>query len=264
MAANTVILNYTEQGRGSPLVLLHGFPLSSAIWTQQQQSLGDHYRVITPDLRGHGKSPVPEGVYDMELLARDVLALLDSLEIEQATIMGHSMGGYVTLALWRIARKRFRAFGLISSQAGADSEEARQNRAAQAEKVYVNGSSAIADIMMPRMFSPTLEKDESMIEQTRLMMVNTRPAGIIGSLRGMALRPDSTSLLADIDVPALIMAGDKDQIIPLSKAEDVAASIPNAILVTIENAGHMPMLEQPQATVHAIRNFLSDLEPGEK
>src|SRR5215475_5055872 len=118
---NLVTLHYSEQGQGLPVVLLHGYPLSSAIWQTQQNGLSDHYRVITPDLRGHGQSPAPDGVYEMETMARDVLSLLDSLQVEKAAIMGHSMGGYVTFALWRLAPERFAAFGLICSQAQPDS-----------------------------------------------------------------------------------------------------------------------------------------------
>src|SRR5947207_15861847 len=115
-------LHYSEQGQGFPVVLLHGYPFSSAIWQTQQQGLSDHFRVITPDLRGHGQSPAPEGIYEMDQMAQDVLALLDSLNVQKAAIMGHSMGGYVTLAMWRLAPERFSALGLICSQAAADTE----------------------------------------------------------------------------------------------------------------------------------------------
>ncbi len=257
--SNTVTLHYSEHGQGMPVVLLHGYPLNSAIWHTQQQGLSDHYRVITPDLRGHGQSPAPDGVYSMELLAADVLALLDSLSIPKAVIMGHSMGGYVTLALWRIAPQRFKALGLICSQAAPDSEEARNNRYKTAEKVFGEGSQVVAHSMVPRLFAPNVPEDESFIEQVRMMIVNTRPSGIIGSLKGMAARPDSTALLPEINVPVLILTGDKDQIIAPQKADNMASAIPTATLVSVENAGHLPMLEQPQATTMAIRNFLDEL-----
>src|SRR5579871_5777811 len=117
--ADTVKLHYSEAGQGAPVVLLHGFPLSSAIWQEQQRSLSDRFRVITPDLRGHGNSPAPSGAYTMESLAQDLLALLDSLGIAQAAILGHSMGGYIALAALKLAPERFTALGLIASQAGA-------------------------------------------------------------------------------------------------------------------------------------------------
>src|SRR4249920_2288480 len=128
MDTNTIKLTYSEAGQGTPVVLLHGFPLSSSIWNEQQQRLSDHYRVITPDLRGHGRSPAPSGVYQMDLLAGDVLALLDALLIQKAILMGHSMGGYVALAAWKLAPDRFLALALVDSQAGADTEAARQGR----------------------------------------------------------------------------------------------------------------------------------------
>src|SRR5947207_559617 len=145
--ADIVKLHFSEAGEGTPVVLLHGFPLSSAIWHKQQQCLSDFYRVISPDLRGHGQSPAPAGVYEMETLARDVLALLDSLQITKAAFVGHSMGGYVALAAWTLAPERFLALGLIASQAAADTEEGRRGRFKMAEKVAAEGNQAVAAAM---------------------------------------------------------------------------------------------------------------------
>ena len=145
---DTVNLHFSDAGQGTPVVLLHGFPLSHSIWTQQQESLARHYLVIAPDLRGHGQSPAPAGVYEMETLARDVLALLDSLGIAQAVIMGHSLGGYVTLAAWKCAPQRFLAMGLIDSHASADTDEGRQKRLQLVEKVAAQGSLAAAEAML--------------------------------------------------------------------------------------------------------------------
>lgn len=258
---NTVNLHYTEQGQGIPLILLHGFPLSSAIWHDQVRTLSDHYHVVAPDLRGHGQSPAPDGLYNMELMAQDVFKLMDTLQIDKAAIMGHSMGGYIALAAWRQHPERFLAFGLIGSHAWADNEEIRQNRLAQAEKVFVQGSGVIAEAMMPKLFAPSVPADELFREQVRTTMLSTRPTGIMGALRGMAARPDSSGLLPNMNIPVLILVGDSDQFVPIQRAETMAAAIPDATLVTIENAGHMPMLEQPQATALAIRNFLAVLNP---
>jgi 3-oxoadipate enol-lactonase len=255
--ADTVTLYYSEAGQGTPLVLLHGFPLSGAIWHEQQRQLGEHYRVIVPDLRGHGRSPAPRGVYEMDLLARDVLALLDSLQIKQAVIMGHSMGGYVALAAWRIAPERFLALGLIASQAGADTDEGREGRYRMAEKVAAEGIKVVAEAMLPKLFAVNLSAEAPIIEPVRQLILNTQLAGIIGSLQGMAVRPDSGALLPTISIPVLILAGDQDQIIPPDKAKAMAAALATATRTMVENAGHMPMLEQPDATTTAIRSFLS-------
>lgn len=256
---SSVTLNYAEAGQGTPVVLLHGFPLSSVIWHEQQQRLSAHYRVITPDLRGHGQSPAPLGVYEMDLMARDVLATLDSLDIKKAIILGHSMGGYVTLAAWKLAPERFLALGLINSQAGADTEEGRQGRYKMAEKVAAEGSKVMAEAMIPKLFAPDLPAEAPIREQVRRMILNTPPAGIIGTLKGMAVRSDSGAMLAKLNLPVLILTGDKDQIIPPEKAKALASAISTATLTMVANAGHMPMLEQPEATTKALRDFLSEV-----
>lgn len=255
--SETVKLHYTEAGQGTPVVLLHGFPLSSSIWRHQQRQLSDLYRVITPDLRGHGASPAPNGIYQMADLARDVLALLDSLQIEKAVWLGHSMGGYVALAAWKLAAEKFLALGLIASHAAADTDEGRQGRFKLVEKVAAQGSQVVADAMLPKLFAPQLSPADPSIDQARQMILQTPSAGIIGSLQGMAARDDSTALLSQIKVPALILAGDQDQIIPIAKAEATAVAIPRSTFTIVEQAGHMPMLERPEATTTALRKFLS-------
>jgi 3-oxoadipate enol-lactonase len=253
---DTAILHYVESGQGLPLMLLHGFPLSGSIWQRQRESLSERCRVIVPDLRGHGQSPAPAGVYEMGLLARDVLALLDALGIDKAVIMGHSMGGYVTLATWQLAPERFLGLGLIASQAAADTDEGRQNRYKLADKVATAGSQALADVMLPKLFALTLASDAPCRTLVHKLILGTRPAGIIGALKGLALRPDSGPLLPTISVPTLIVAGRQDQIIAPAKAQAMTDLIPNATLSMIDRAGHMPMLEQPDATTTAMRDYL--------
>lgn len=250
-------LSYSESGRGTPVVLLHGFPLCSDIWSSQRKRLSERYRVVTPDLRGHGRSPAPPGIYTMDTLAQDVLALLDALEIQQAVLMGHSLGGYVTLAAWKRAPERFLALGLIASQAGADTEEGRQGRYQMVEKVAAGGSQVVADAMLPKLFAPHLAVENTIINQVRQMILSTPTAGIIGALQGMAERHDATGQLSEINVPMLLLSGNKDQLIPLEKAQAMASVIPNATLTVIENVGHMPMLELPLTTTMAISHFLN-------
>ena len=252
--ADAVKLHYSEAGNGTPVVLLHGFPLSSEIWRAQQSGLSDRWRVITPDLRGHGKSPAPEGAYSMETMARDVLALLDTLRISKAVILGHSMGGYLTLAAAKIAPERFLGLGLVASQAAADTEEARQGRFKTIEKVSADGNSAVAAAMIPRLFAPNA--DPKIVEATRQMILNTPRAGIIGTLQAMASRENTEAVLAKMKVPVLLLAAEHDQIIPLARSEALAAAVPGAKLAVIEKVGHMPMLEDPARTTAAIGEFL--------
>jgi pimeloyl-ACP methyl ester carboxylesterase len=259
MNASSIPLAHREAGSGLPLVFLHGFPLSHRIWEAQLNALSDRCRVIAPDLRGHGQSPAPEGPYPMETMAGDVLALLDSLRVPRAVILGHSMGGYVTLALWRLAPERVVALGLVGSQAGADTEEVRKGRLATAEKVAASGAGVVADAMIPKLFAPGTSADSALAQSVRQIILSTSPTGIRGTLHGMAARPDSTPLLAGMEVPTLFLCGEQDQIIPLAKSEAMAAAAPRATLAPIPNAGHMPMLEQPDAVTQAIRQFLQPL-----
>jgi 3-oxoadipate enol-lactonase len=258
--SDAVALHYMESGQGMPVVLLHGFPLSGSIWHTQRERLSERYRVVVPDLRGHGRSPAPAGIYEMDLLARDVFALLDALAIEQAVIMGHSMGGYATLAAWQLAPERFLGLGLIASQAAADTEEARQNRYKLADNVGAEGSQALADGMLPKLFAPNLAGDAPCRGLVRQLILATQLNGIIGSLKGMALRPDSGPLLPTVSVPTLIVAGRQDQIIAPAKAEAMARLMPHATLAMIDNAGHMPMLEQFDATTSAMQDFLAGID----
>jgi pimeloyl-ACP methyl ester carboxylesterase len=254
--SDIVKLHYVEAGQGTPVVLLHGFPLSCAIWREQIRDLSQSYRVITPDLRGHGASPVPTGIYEMSHLAGDVLALLDVLHIRQAFIIGHSMGGYVTLAAWRLAPLRFLGMGLVASHAAADSEEGRHGRYRMAEKLGSEGSQVAVDAMLPKIFAAGQSLDSPLVEQVRQLIVNTSCNGMIGAQKGMAARPDSTDLLPTINVPSLVLAGGRDQIIPIERARATATAMPRSTLAIIDEAGHMPMLECPAATTAAIRNFL--------
>lgn len=253
-------LHFTEQGSGDPLVLLHGFPLSSVIWREQQTRLSDHYRVITPDLRGHGRSPVTDEAYSMDLLAGDVLDLLDALALPQATIMGHSMGGYVALALAARAPHRLRALGLVGSHPFADNEDARQNRHRQVLAVQQQASVApVVEAMLPRLFAPGKPDDDTLAEQVSTIMSATKPLGVVGALLGMAARPDLTAALRGFPFSVLVITGDKDPILTLARAEETASMLTKGMLVTIENAGHMMMMEQPQATTMAIRQFMEEV-----
>jgi pimeloyl-ACP methyl ester carboxylesterase len=149
--------------------------------------------------------------------------------------------------------------GVVRGQAGADTEEGRTGRHRLAEKVAVAGSKVVAEAMIPKLFAATLPAGAPIVEQVRQIILSTQPAGIIGTLKGMALRPDSGTLLPNLRIPVLLLTGDKDQIIPPEKAKAMAAAIGTATLTTVDIAGHMPMLEQPQATTAAISTFLSEI-----
>lgn len=253
-----VTLEYTQQGEGEiPLLLLHGFPFDRSIWSKQQTALmNDSTRIITPDLRGHGRSPAPEGAYSVDLMARDLLLMLDELDVEKAVWVGHSMGGYITLAAYRLAPERFAGLGLIGSQHLADTPEAKAKRYERAEQVHKEGAEAAVN---HNLFAPDTPDDSQYVRDVMQLTRLTSPAGIIGSLYAMAERPDSSDTLRSITVPVLLLTGKEDQLIPAERVEQMAALIPESVdtdVVILDGAGHMPMMEQVPQTTHALSRLM--------
>ena len=245
---NGIQIAFEVLGRtGYSLVLIHGFGLNRSIWKPMASVFfGEQYTILL-DLRGHGESDAPEGLYNMCLFAEDIVGLLDHLGIEKAILCGHSLGGYVALAFAMTYPDRLAGLGMITSRSGADSEEARMGRYELAEKVRENGSVELAKTLVPR-----LTTDETIRKQSSAIIEKTHPTGIIGAAMGMAERPDRSHLLKEIKVPALVVAGEEDLLIDTDQAVQMAELLPNGELLIIPNAGHMPMLETPEALAEGL------------
>ena len=256
-------LAFEDIGSGRPLVLLHGFPFNRTMWSSQVDFLKDRYRVITPDFRGLGQSgPGPGGSAGMDEMARDVIALLDHLRLDRAVIGGLSMGGYVTLALYKLFPLRVRAMILADTKAQADTEEGRATRFLQATKISEEGMGSVADELLQKLVAPaSFERRQDVVTFTRNMILNTDPAGAVAALHGMAARRDYTYFLSQIYPPAWIVVGSEDQIAPVSDAEVMHREIRGSRLTVIEGAGHVSNLEYPQEFNEALLDFLETLEP---
>jgi 3-oxoadipate enol-lactonase len=252
---NAVTLHYEERGEGMPVVLLHGFPFDHTIWAAQLAALSDGYRVIAPDLRGHGHSPAPEGLYDMDIMASDVVKLLDDLDIEQAVWVGHSMGGYITLAGLRRAISRIRAVAFVATHPRPDSPDKRIQRLQSADLALQNGPRDIALSMMGVLFAPEVDRKSPLAQRIYDIMASTPAHGVAGALRGMAERPASLLTIQRLQKPSVIIGGAEDQIVTPDTADWMATEIPDTELVLIDGAGHLPMVEQPDATTEALRTF---------
>lgn len=250
-------LHHEIHGDGLPVLMIHGFPFDRTIWKSQVAALSSDYRVITPDLRGHGQTPASDGVYTMDLLAHDVLALLDELGVERAVWVGHSMGGYLSMAALRLAPERLMGLALVATHPHADSEDRRIQRIQSAESALENGSANIALSMMSMLFATNTDPKSPTARGVYDIMIEASPEGLNGALRGMAERPESVATLQALSIPALVIAGAEDQIVDVAVAEKMAAMIPQAELVVVPEAGHMVMVEQPDATNEALRRFLS-------
>jgi 3-oxoadipate enol-lactonase len=247
---NGIRLAYDRRGKGTPLVLLHGYPLDHRLWDDIAPLLEDQFDLIIPDLRGFGGSTTVDDFYTMEDYASDIAALLDSLGIQKTAIAGHSMGGYVALAFARLYPERVTGLGLISSQVLADTPAKRDDRFKTAAEVADKGPASIVESMTPKFTS-----DPRLQEFARSTMELQQPAAYIGALKAMGERVDSTPLLESINYPVVIVHGDADNLIPIDRAREVKAALPDSYLVEISGAGHLPMMEAKEKTAEALRHL---------
>jgi 3-oxoadipate enol-lactonase len=253
---------YDEAGSGSPVVLLHGYPFNRSMWREQVAALSAKYRVITPDLRGHGETTVTDEPATMDEMAQDVAALLDKLGIERVTLGGLSMGGYVTLAFYRRFPLRVRALILADTRPQADTLEARRNREEQAKKILNEGMQSIADDFLKKVLTPvTLSERPEITERVREMILKTNAQGAAAALRGMAVRHDQTDFLEEIFAPTLILVGSEDQLTPPKDAELMKREIRGSRFEIIEGASHLSNIERPEDFNRALLNFLNALQP---
>jgi pimeloyl-ACP methyl ester carboxylesterase len=265
VALSSTKMAYVDRGAGTVVLLVHGFPLDHTMWSAQIDALATHTRVIAPDLRGFGRTPLAPGDGDrgitMEQYADDLSELLDKLSIRGPIVLaGFSMGGYVA---WQFVRKyRERLLGLIpcDTRAAADNDEARAGRLKMAAHVAEWGSGRVAEIMGPKLFAPaTLEKAPDVVSAVRKVVERTPPAGIAAAQRGMAARPDITGMLPTIKLPTLVLVGEHDAISPPTEMRAIAEAIPAAQFVVIPAAGHMTTMENPAAVNEAIVRFVRQL-----
>lgn len=254
-------LTYLDAGQGPVVVLLHGFPLCSAMWRPQMRALQDNYRVIIPDLRGFGGSSPFGASPSLEQMADDVAGLLAALKINEPVVLGGlSMGGYVALAVARKYPNRLRALVLADTRAEPDDAQGKANRDAMIAFAQANDARAVIDKMLPKLLAEhTLAARPDVVQEIRDMASAQSIEGIVGALKVLRDRPDARPGLAHIRVPALVLVGSDDALTPPAMAETLAAGIANAQLVTIPNAGHMSNLEEPAAFNTAAAAFLRQL-----
>jgi pimeloyl-ACP methyl ester carboxylesterase len=252
---NGVTLSYTDEGPGSPLVFIHGFPLSRDTWQRQVEAFRSTHRVIAPDLRGLGQSEAQPGTNTMERFADDVHALLRKLETGPVVLVGHSMGGYVALAFARRHPEMLRGLVLVGTKSGADTPEGAAGRRATAEKVKLEGIDGVVGAMAPKMLAAS-NQDAAMAAKVRDFMEPSKPEGVIGALLGMAERPDSTPTLGQIRVPTLVITGADDTIIPPAESDALAKGIAGAQLRVIPQAGHLVAFERPDEFNAALQEWM--------
>jgi pimeloyl-ACP methyl ester carboxylesterase len=249
---------YTDEGKGRPVLFVHGYPLNRRMWSPQVSGLSSQFRILAPDLRGHGDSSATPDSYSMDLFATDLVNFLNGLEIHEPVILcGLSMGGYISLAFSRLFPERLAGLVLAATRAAPDSPEAKINRLRASELVQKEGLRAIVTGMISRLFAPqTLADRPELVQEVKEIMLQTSIQGVVGDLAGMLDRPDSTPFLPDIHTPTLVIHGVDDQIVPLAEAVTMAETIPGARMVILKEAGHLLNMEQAEAFNSALYDFL--------
>ena len=258
---NGIQMAFSDQGVGIPIVFIHGFPMSQAVWRPQVEVLSSSFRVITMDLRGHGKSEASLWNYTLETYADDVLALLDHLRIEQAVMVGLSMGGYILFPFHRKYSNRVKALVLADTRATADTPIVREGRFKMAQTVYGEGLDPIADAMIPKLLSAaSVQGNAGLVKEVRDLITRNPPAGILVDLMAMAERPDSVDLLPNILCPTMVLVGEHDVATPPPEVKEMAGRIKKAVFKVIPGAGHLSNLENPTSFSQAILDFVSSLD----
>ena len=257
--SSDIDVSYEVLGRGPNLVLLHPFPAHHGVWMPVAEQLALRYRVILPDLRGHGNSGVGEGAATMEKHVADLVRVLADAEVDRAIFAGESIGGYILFEFWRRHRDRVKALAFCNTKATADSDEARRNRLQSAEDVMKHGVESFVDSMLPKLLGETTRTNRpDVVAAAKAMMMKITAAGVAAVQRGMAERPDSVPTLRTINVPVLLLAAEEDSI-PVAEAELMKSHIPKATLKVMPKAGHYAVFERPDEALRILRQFLDSV-----
>ena len=251
---------YWVLGDGPAIVLLHPFPAHHEFWLPVTEALASRYRLILPDLRGHGESGAGEGPATMSKHAKDLARVMDDASVGRAPLIGVSIGGYLLFEFWRTRRDRVAAVGLCNTKAPADNPEARAARLQAANDVLERGVEPFLQSMVPRLFGKTTrETRPDLIEGALRMMRQMSPEDIAQVQRGMAERPDSTDTLKTINVPTLLLTGDEDIMTGTNEADIMRQHVAGSQLRVIPKAGHYSPWEQPAEATRLLRQFLDSL-----
>jgi pimeloyl-ACP methyl ester carboxylesterase len=251
---------YWVLGDGPPVVLLHPFPVNHEFWLPVAEVLAWRYRVVMPDLRGHGESGIGEGPATMEKHSADIAHVMDDADVGRAPMIGVSIGGYALFEFWRKHRGRVAALGLCNTKAQADGPEARAGRLQAANDVLERGTAPFFESMIPKVMGKTTrEMRPDLVEGALRMMGQMSPEDVAQVQRGMAARPDSIETVKTINVPTLLVTGDEDIMTGVNEAELMHQHISGSQVRVIAKAGHYAAWEQPEESAKVLRHFVDSL-----
>ena len=250
-------LRYNVSGSGPVIVLLHGYLENLFVWDTITPALEKTFTVLRVDLPGHGKSECSESEISMEFMAGCVRQLLDKLNIKKIFLIGHSMGGYVSLAFTEMFPELLSGVCLFHSNPYADSSEKKTSRLADVDVVLNGGKEDLANRAIPNLFaSQNLQKFSGEVERVKSIARATSNDGVIGALKGMANRPDRSDVIINTEVPVSFILGKYDKLIPPDLVEKMKTSFKKARFLILKNSGHMGYIEEPNQAIEAIRSVV--------
>jgi len=257
--SDDVEIFYEIRGSGPPVVLLHAFPCHHEFWNPVAEALDSRYRLILPDLRGHGDSEIGEGPALMQKHAGDVARVLDAAGVAKAAFVGCSIGGYILFEFWRRFRERVTSLALCDTRPQSDTADGRANRLKAAAAVLEQGTEPFIESMIPKLMGrTTVSTRPDLVDGARAMMRKMSAEDISLVLRGMAERPDSVADLKSINVPTLIVIGEEDVLSTVADGELMRQNIARSELKVVPKAGHYAPWEQPELVGKVLRQFLDD------
>jgi pimeloyl-ACP methyl ester carboxylesterase len=255
--ATGAAISYDDRGSGTPVVLVHAFPLCRGMWRSQAVALADTHRVLTPDVFGFGGSGLPAGGWTVDSMADALAEWLTALGVDRGMVGGLSMGGYISLAFARRHPERVSGLILADTRADADPAEAKANRDRSIALVEEKGVAALLDQMTPKLLGEATRANRPGVtdEVRRLAAAQTVP-GVTAALRAMRDRPDSTAALPGFRFPVLVIVGGEDTVTPPALAHAMEDHLPDVTLETLWSAGHLSNLETPDEFTAAVRRWL--------
>jgi pimeloyl-ACP methyl ester carboxylesterase len=259
ISIDQAIIHYEVIGTGKPVVLLHGFGENSDVWKLQVDFLEDSYQLVIPELPGSGQSAMMNDM-SMEGMAEVIKQILDKERIEKCTLVGHSMGGYITLAFAEKYPGLLKGFGLFHSSAFADNEEKKATRKKGIAFIEQHGAFEFLKTATPNLFSArTKEERPELIDQQIAGLSNFLPPSLVSYYEAMMQRPDRTHVLKTSAVPVLFIMGKDDNAIPIKDVLQQCHLPGKSYIHVLNNSGHMGMLEEADKSNKALAHFISEI-----
>lgn len=248
-------IRYKAEGQGPVIVFLHGFMENARIWRSFVPKLSDRFRVIRINLPGHGKSSVYSEKHSMEFMADCVRAVLEAEKAERVMLVGHSMGGYVSLAYAEKYPEQLSGVVMFSSSCFEDTPERKIDRERSIKAADAHKMKYITSVIPNLFYERSGMKASKKIFKLVKIAAKQPKEGIIAAIRGMKDREDRSEVIRNAKFPLLFLAGQDDLLIPLERIQEMHRLQPKANVVVLENCGHVGFIEQRKASIQAIRKF---------